>query len=76
MNIKNQLFCNVEDPLKQLKLASKSKIFILSNSSFAWWAYFLSNHKNKIIFKPNKWWIKGIGNPGFLKSDEVISIDC
>lgn len=76
LDLKKQIFCKIEDPLKQLIIANKSKVFILSNSSFAWWAYFLSTEKNKIVYLPHKWWINGLGNPGFLKSDQVIYIDC
>ena len=76
LDIKNKYFCNIDNPLDQLKIASKSNVFIISNSSFAWWAYFLSSHKKRIIYKPNRWWINGKGNPGFLESDQIINIDC
>ena len=31
------------------------KHFIISNSSFAWWAAWLATYANKIIITPNQW---------------------
>ncbi len=39
---------------EDLHLMSKSKNFIIANSSFSWWAAFLSKNKNKIVAIPQK----------------------
>lgn len=41
--------------LEKLTYMSICKHFILSNSSFSWWAQYLSDYKDKIIIAPDKW---------------------
>lgn len=36
-------------------LMSKCKNFIIANSSFSWWATWLSNNKEKIVICPKQW---------------------
>jgi hypothetical protein len=37
------------------KLMSACNHFIIANSSFSWWAAWLSKHSNKVIIAPNNW---------------------
>jgi hypothetical protein len=38
-----------------LYLMSKFKYFVIPNSSFAWWACWLSKHNDKIVMVPYRW---------------------
>lgn len=38
-----------------MQLMKACKHFIIPNSSFAWWAVWLNQHKNKIVIAPKNW---------------------
>ena len=44
---------NKSDEIKDIWLLSQCKHFILSNSTFSWWGYWLSENESKIVIKPN-----------------------
>ncbi len=68
-------FCNEKDPLIQLYIASRSSLFVLTSSSFAWWAYFLSDAKQKIVIKNKVWTLDNEEwSPGFSNEDKVFNI--
>jgi hypothetical protein len=40
---------------EELRLMTHCNHFILSNSSFSWWASYLADNPNKIVIAPEKW---------------------
>ena len=42
-----------------LKLMLSCKNFVISNSSFNWWAQYLSSNKEKIVCAPSRWYTNG-----------------
>ena len=54
---------------------TKAKYFILSNSTFSWWAAFLGNKKDKFIVLPEFWFnnIKTNSEVIFKKWNYIIS---
>ena len=44
---------------QDLKLMSSCKNFIMSNSSFSYWAQFLSENEEKVVIAPSKWFKNG-----------------
>lgn len=61
---KNSIFIdnNYKD-YEELQLMSMCKHYIISNSSFSWWAQHLSENKNKIVIAPDYWL------PGKIKNE-------
>lgn len=57
----------------KLLLMSNCKNFILSNSSFSWWAEFLSDNSG-ITYAPSRWYSNGSGNDIYRENWKLIPV--
>lgn len=58
---------------EKIRLMMKCKNYIISNSSFSWWAQFLCDNRNKIVIAPDRWFTNG--NRCGLYMDNWILVD-
>lgn len=67
-----------KDPVwEKLRLMYSCKHFIISNSTFSWWAQYLSrNTENKVVISPDHWFNIQIEGRSSLISDDFITIPC
>lgn len=57
-----------------LFIMSHCKHFIISNSSFHWWAQWLSQSPNKTIIAPSRWY--GVDIPCDIMQSEWLQLEC
>lgn len=62
------------DPVwEKLRMMSMCKHFIISNSTFSWWAQYLSINNDKVVIAPSRWFNNDFESP--LIEQEFIKID-
>ena len=54
ITLPNCIFANFTD-YEALWLISLCQHFVISNSSFSWWAAYLSTNNNKVVITPDTW---------------------
>ena len=57
-----------------LKIMSHCRHFIISNSSFSWWAQYLCENRDKTVISPDKWFAKDI--PCDIMQENWMKIKC
>lgn len=55
IHLPNMFFLEGYKPEEQLWILSMCQNFVLSNSSFSWWAAYLCKNPNKIVIAPDTW---------------------
>lgn len=73
---KNTTFIdNDNSNYEELNIMSKCKNFIISNSTYSYWAQFLSTNKNKIVVAPSKWFLNDKKTDIYEENWKLIEID-
>lgn len=75
-NVRIDAECHYEsgaDPVwEKLRLMYSCRHFIIPNSTFAWWAQWLSRSEDKVVVSPERWF--NDDRPQFLIQDDFIKI--
>jgi len=70
------VFENGSDPVwEKLRLMYSCKHFVISNSTFSWWAQYLSSNEDKIVVAPDRWYNSDVKSD-LLNNKNYVKIKC
>ncbi len=70
------IFEEGNDPVwEKLRLMYSCKHFVISNSTFSWWAQYLSRNNNKVVVAPDRWYNSELKSD-LLNDSNLIKIVC
>ena len=59
---------------EKMRLMSLCKHFIISNSSYSWWAQYLCQNPSKIVVAPSKWFAQEVPCAIYQESWEIVDV--
>lgn len=77
LTCKNSILFESNEAIIDFQLMLNADALIIANSSFAWWAAYLNNKPNKIVYSP-KYWLgfkKDVEYPSEITASEFIPVE-